>query len=118
MRLEGGLEGRDQLLKLVKGQTGEIQELQRAGLYIGKPDTGHLWSLLSREAQYIINRDNLNYSLRPFAGDRGCFYAGLCHGRACLAAGQYELTSVPPLSVADALCGLPPSAVSPATRST
>jgi len=42
MGLEGGLEGRDQLLKLVEGQTGEIQELQRAGLYIGKPDTGHL----------------------------------------------------------------------------
>src|SRR5262249_27129808 len=64
MRLEGGLEGRDQLLKLVEGQTGEIQELQRAGLYIGKPDTGHLWYLLSREAQYIINRDNLNCTPR------------------------------------------------------
>jgi hypothetical protein len=27
MRLEGGLEGQHQLLKLVEGQAGEIQEL-------------------------------------------------------------------------------------------
>src|SRR5712691_4392243 len=59
MRLECGLEGRDQLLKLVEGQAGEIQELRRARLQIGKPDTGHGWCLLSWEAQYIINRDNL-----------------------------------------------------------
>jgi hypothetical protein len=30
--LERGLEGRDQLLKLVERQAGEIQELHRAGL--------------------------------------------------------------------------------------
>jgi len=30
--VERGLEGRDQLLKLVEGQAGEIQELHRAGL--------------------------------------------------------------------------------------
>jgi hypothetical protein len=39
---------------------GEIQELRRAGLQIGKPYTGHSWCLLSWEAQYSINRDNLN----------------------------------------------------------
>jgi len=31
------LEGRDQLLELVKGQTREIQELCGAGLHIGEP---------------------------------------------------------------------------------
>jgi hypothetical protein len=30
--VERGLEGQDQLLKLVERQAGEIQELQRAGL--------------------------------------------------------------------------------------
>ncbi len=39
--LERLLKGRDQLLKLVEGQAGEIQELHRAGLQIGKPYTGH-----------------------------------------------------------------------------
>ena len=37
MRLERGLEGRDQLLKLVEGQAGEIQELRGAGLHVGEP---------------------------------------------------------------------------------
>jgi hypothetical protein len=37
MCVERGLEGRDQLLKLIEGQTGEIQELQRASLQLGKP---------------------------------------------------------------------------------
>jgi|GEM_PF-5886992 len=37
MRLECRLERRDQLLKLVEGQTGEIQELRGAGLQIGEP---------------------------------------------------------------------------------
>jgi len=60
VRLEGGLEGRDELLKLGEGQAGEIQELRRAGLQIGKPYTGHAWGLLSWEAQYSINRDNLS----------------------------------------------------------
>jgi hypothetical protein len=35
--LESGLEGRDQLLKLVKRQAREIQELYRAGLQLGEP---------------------------------------------------------------------------------
>jgi hypothetical protein len=37
MGVERGLEGRDELLKLVERQAGEIQELQRAGLHIGEP---------------------------------------------------------------------------------
>ena len=36
MRLERRLEGRDQLLKLVEGHAGEIQELRRTGLQIGE----------------------------------------------------------------------------------
>ena len=59
MRLERRLEGRDELLKLVEGQTGEIQELRGTGLQIGKPYTGHRGCLLSEEAQYTTNRDNL-----------------------------------------------------------
>ncbi len=35
--VERGLEGRDELLKLVERQAGEIQELQRAGLQVGEP---------------------------------------------------------------------------------
>jgi len=35
--VERGLEGRDQLLKLVEGQAGEIQELGWTGLQIGEP---------------------------------------------------------------------------------
>jgi hypothetical protein len=35
--LERGLEGRDQLLKLVQRQAREIQELYRTGLQLGKP---------------------------------------------------------------------------------
>src|SRR5262249_49328216 len=54
MGLERRLEGRHQLLKLVEGQAGQIQELRGAGLHIGKPYTGHLWCLLSWEAQYTI----------------------------------------------------------------
>jgi len=41
--LERGLKGWDQLLKLVEGQAGEIQELRRARLHIGKLYTGHAW---------------------------------------------------------------------------
>ena len=37
MRLERRLEGRDQLLKLVEGQAGQIQELRGAGLHVGEP---------------------------------------------------------------------------------
>ena len=57
--LERGLEGRDQLLKLVEGHAGHIEELQRAGLRLGEPSTGHRGCLLSWEAQYTINRDKL-----------------------------------------------------------
>src|SRR5262245_3846387 len=39
--VERGLEGRDQLLKLVERQAGEIQEIQRAGLEVGEPQTSH-----------------------------------------------------------------------------
>jgi hypothetical protein len=42
MRAERRLEGRDQLLKLVERQAGEIQELCRAGLHIGELYTGHM----------------------------------------------------------------------------
>jgi hypothetical protein len=35
--VERGLERWDQLLKLVERHAGEIQELQRAGLYVGEP---------------------------------------------------------------------------------
>src|SRR6266849_2420381 len=45
--VERGLEGRDQLLKLVKRYTREIQELHRAGLQLGKPYTSHGSCLLS-----------------------------------------------------------------------
>jgi hypothetical protein len=41
MGLERGLEGRKQLLKLVEGQAGEIQELCRTGLHIEESYTGH-----------------------------------------------------------------------------
>jgi hypothetical protein len=60
--LKRGLKGRDQLLKLVEGQAGQIQELRGADLYVGEPYTGHSWCLLSWEAQYTINRDTYNYS--------------------------------------------------------
>ncbi|MGE3541879.1 MAG: hypothetical protein AB7N91_31230 [Candidatus Tectimicrobiota bacterium] len=46
MRLECGLEGRDELLKLVEGQAGEIQELQRAVLHVRELDMCHVWFLL------------------------------------------------------------------------
>ena len=56
MGVKGGLEGRHQLLKLVEGQAGEIQKLRGASLQIGKSYTGHVWCLLSVEAQHTINR--------------------------------------------------------------
>jgi hypothetical protein len=40
MRLEGGLEGRDQELKLVERQAGHIQELCGAGLQVSEPYSG------------------------------------------------------------------------------
>src|SRR5262245_13723370 len=54
MRLVRGFKRRDQLLKLVEGHTGEIQELGRARLHIGESYTGHLWCLLLWEAEYTI----------------------------------------------------------------
>jgi hypothetical protein len=53
------LKGRDQLLKLVEGQAGHIQELRGAILHVGALEMRHGRCLLSWEAQYIINRDNL-----------------------------------------------------------
>src|SRR5262249_43076019 len=47
MALERSLEGRDQLLKLVKRQAREIQELHRTGLQLGEPYTCHGSCLLS-----------------------------------------------------------------------
>src|SRR5712691_2766649 len=47
MALERGLEGRDQLLKLVKRHAREIQELHRTGLQVGEPYTCHGSCLLS-----------------------------------------------------------------------
>jgi hypothetical protein len=60
--LERGLKGWDQLLKLVYGETGQIQDLRRAGLEIGEPSCAHSCGLLSLETQYTLNRDDL-YSL-------------------------------------------------------
>jgi hypothetical protein len=37
MSLERGLKGRDQLPKLIYGETGQIQDLCGAGLDVGKP---------------------------------------------------------------------------------
>src|SRR4051794_26365715 len=48
MLLERRLEGRDQDLKLLQGQAGEVQKLRRAGLHVSEPDTGHGSCLLSR----------------------------------------------------------------------
>src|SRR5215813_5166096 len=56
MRVERGLEGWDELLKLLEGQAGEIQELRGASLQLDKSYTGHGWCLLSVKAQHTINR--------------------------------------------------------------
>jgi hypothetical protein len=45
--LERGLKGGEQWLKLVQGQTGQIQDLRRAGLEIGEPSRAHGGGLLS-----------------------------------------------------------------------
>jgi hypothetical protein len=60
MRVERRLEGWDERLKLVEGQAGQIQELQRAVLHVGALYMCHEWCLLCREAPHTINRDNLN----------------------------------------------------------
>src|SRR5712691_1918489 len=76
MRVERGLEGRDELVKLVKRQAGEIQELHGAGLQIGEPYTGHRWCLLSWEAQYTINRDELSWASRRVRRAHGAVTVG------------------------------------------
>jgi hypothetical protein len=45
--VEGGLEGRDQVLQLVARHAGAVQELHGAGLQVGTPDAGPLGCLLS-----------------------------------------------------------------------
>jgi hypothetical protein len=57
--LERGLNGGDQRLKFVHGETGHIQDLRRAGLEIGEPSRAHSGGLLPLEAQYTFNRDDL-----------------------------------------------------------
>ena len=52
-----GLKGWDQALKLIEGETGQIESLCRAGLEIGEPSRAHSCGLLSSEAQHTINRD-------------------------------------------------------------
>jgi hypothetical protein len=56
MGLECRLKGRDEELKLVERQAGQIQELRGTGLHIDASYTGHTWCLLSVEAQHTINR--------------------------------------------------------------
>jgi hypothetical protein len=69
VRVERGLEGWDQRLKFLKGQTREIQELCGAGLHIGELYTGHTWGLLSWKAQYTMIGINSNHAL-PVCGPK------------------------------------------------
>src|SRR5215831_14498273 len=46
MRVERCLEGWNQVLKLVEGQAGHIQELHRAVLHVGELYMCHEWCLL------------------------------------------------------------------------
>jgi hypothetical protein len=59
--LERRLKAGDQRLKLVHGETGQSQDLRRAGLEIGEPSRAHNSGLLSLEAPYTLNRDELSY---------------------------------------------------------
>jgi hypothetical protein len=59
LSLEGGLKGRDQRLKLVYGETGQLEDLRGTALEIGKPSRAHGGSLLFLEAQYTTTRDEL-----------------------------------------------------------
>ncbi len=52
MGLERGLEGRDQLLKLVEGHTGAIQELHRAGLQVSEPWSRRTASMLPLDSGF------------------------------------------------------------------
>ena len=54
MCLARGLKGRDEELKLVQGQAGEIQELCGTSPHIDESYTDHTWCLLSVEAQRTI----------------------------------------------------------------
>ena len=60
-RVERGCEGRDQELPRVQGQAGAIQALCGALRHVGESSMRHRWCLRLWEAQYTINRDNLNY---------------------------------------------------------
>src|SRR5437868_9173764 len=75
MALERRLEGRDQLLKLVKRHACEIQELHRTGLQLGEPYTCHGSCLLSlycdvRGASYQkesgINSNDIQNAMRDY----------------------------------------------------
>ena len=57
--LKGGLKRRDQAPKLIQGQTGQLQYLERAGLEVSESSIPHGGGLLSLEAKDIINRNNL-----------------------------------------------------------
>jgi hypothetical protein len=59
MGLKGGLKRWDQAPKLLQGQTGQIQHLERVGLEVGEASIPHGGGLLSLEAKDIINRNNL-----------------------------------------------------------
>ena len=63
MGLERGLEGRDQLLKLLQGQAGEIEELRRGRLHVSEPDIQSWIVPPVREARFVLtillNRDKL-----------------------------------------------------------
>ncbi len=59
MRVERGLEGRNQALKLLESEAGHIQGLRGARLHIDTPQTGHKGYLLFLEVQYTTNRDKL-----------------------------------------------------------
>jgi hypothetical protein len=59
MHVERGLEGWDQLLKLVERQAGQIQELRGTGLHVGELYTGsrgYLWERLSSRGTRACRR--------------------------------------------------------------
>ena len=59
MRVERRLKEWDELLKLVEGQAGQIQELRGTGLHVGKLSTPQRDASFSLKVQYTINRDKL-----------------------------------------------------------
>src|SRR6266511_1689494 len=63
--LKHGFKGRNQPLKLLQRQAGQVQHLRGAGLHVGEPSMAHGGSLLSSEAQAIINRDELYRDALP-----------------------------------------------------